>query len=65
MIVHVGPSALRLPARFGGAVERRMLELAEAQARNGEQVMVYSTASEDGWGEHRGVRIRYLSGSGA
>lgn len=65
MIVHVGPSRLPLPARLGGAVERRMMELAEAQARTGEQVVVYSTGPETGWREHRGVRIRYLAGSHA
>src|SRR5450755_1290752 len=63
MIVHVGPSHLPLPARFGGAVERRMLELAEAQARDGERVIVYSGGPETGWREYRGVSIRYLSGS--
>jgi glycosyltransferase involved in cell wall biosynthesis len=62
VIVHVGPSHLPLPARLGGAVERRMTELAEAQVRAGERVVVYSGGSETGWGEHRGVRIRYLAG---
>lgn len=62
MIVHVGPSNLRLPARLGGAVERRMMELAEAQARRGERVVVYSRGEETGWLDYRGVRIRYLPG---
>jgi len=62
VIVHVGPSVLSLPARLGGAVERRMMELAEAQARRGERVIVYSSGPETAWGEYRGVRIRYLSG---
>ena len=61
MIVHVGPSHLPLPARFGGAVERRMMELAVTQASRGERVMVYSGGAETGWREHRGVSIRYLS----
>lgn len=69
MIVHVGPSHLPLPARFGGAIERRMIELAEAQARGGHRVIVYSGAHADGpetaWREYRGVSIRYLSGSRA
>ncbi len=65
MIVHVGPSHLPLPARLGGAVERRMMELAEAQARGGERVIVYSGGAETGWREYRGVSIRYLSGSRA
>jgi len=63
MIVHVGPSHLPLPARLGGAVERRMMELAEAQARAGERVIVYSGGPETGWRKYRGVSIRYLAGS--
>lgn len=62
VIIHVGPSHLPLPARLGGAVERRMMELAEAQARGGERVVVYSGGAETGWREHRGVSIRYLGG---
>jgi len=65
MIVHVGPSQLTLPAKLGGAVERRMMELAEAQVRGGERVIVYSGGPETGWREYRGVSIRYLSGSRA
>jgi glycosyltransferase involved in cell wall biosynthesis len=63
MIVHVGPARLTLPARRGGAVERRMLELAQAQARTGERVVVYSVGPDTGWGQCDGVSIRYLSGS--
>jgi glycosyltransferase involved in cell wall biosynthesis len=65
MIVHVGPSRLPLPSRLGGAVERRMMELAEAQARSGEKVIVYSGGPETGRLEYRGVSIRYLGGSRA
>jgi glycosyltransferase involved in cell wall biosynthesis len=69
VIVHVGPSHLPLPALLGGAIERRMIELAEAQARGGERVVVYSGVypggPETGWREYRGVSIRYLSGSRA
>jgi glycosyltransferase involved in cell wall biosynthesis len=63
VIVHVGPSNLMLPALLGGAVERRMMELAEAQARGGERVVVYSGGPDTGWREYRGVSIRYLGGS--
>ncbi len=63
VIVHVGPSHLPLPARLGGAIERRMLELAEAQARTGERVVIYSGGAETGWRSYRGVSIRYLEGS--
>ncbi len=65
MIIHAGPSNLQLPARLGGAIERRMLELAEAQVRAGESVMVYSRAGETGWRDYHGVRIRYLASSRA
>jgi glycosyltransferase involved in cell wall biosynthesis len=65
VIVHVGPSHLPLPARLGGAVERRMMELAEAQARGDERVVVYSGGPETGWREYRGFSIRYLNGSRA
>jgi glycosyltransferase involved in cell wall biosynthesis len=65
VIVHVGPSHLPLPARLGGAIERRMIELAEAQARGGERIVVYSGGPETGSREYRGVRIRYLRGSRA
>lgn len=62
VIIHVGPARLPLPARRGGAVERRMLELAQAQVRRGERVIVYSTGPETGWAEYGGVAIRYLAG---
>jgi glycosyltransferase involved in cell wall biosynthesis len=65
VIVHVGPSHLPLPARLGGAIERRMMELAQAQVSSGQRVVVYSGGPESGWGEHRGVSIRYLAGSRA
>lgn len=65
MIVHVGPSRLPLPARRGGAVERRMMELAEAQARSGEPVVVYSGGPEQESRVYRGVTLRYLGGSRA
>jgi glycosyltransferase involved in cell wall biosynthesis len=60
MIIHAGPCNLQLPAQRGGAVERRMLELAEAQARAGERVIAYSPGAETGWREYHGVHIRYL-----
>lgn len=65
MIIHVGPSHLPLPARFGGAIERRMVELAETQAHGGERVIVYSGGPETGWRDHHGIAIRYLNGSRA
>jgi glycosyltransferase involved in cell wall biosynthesis len=40
-----------------------MIELAQAQARGGERVIVYSVGPETGWREYCGVAIRYLNGS--
>ncbi|MGE2714602.1 glycosyltransferase family 4 protein [Mycolicibacterium litorale] len=45
-IVHIGPAALPVGYPFGGAVERRIVELAAAQQRRGDDVMVVSLASE-------------------
>ena len=42
-----------------------MMELAEAQVRAGERVIVYSGGAAAGWSEYRGVPIRYLGGSQA
>jgi glycosyltransferase involved in cell wall biosynthesis len=42
-----------------------MLELAEAQARGGAEVLVYSGGAETGWQDYHGVRIRYLGGARA
>ena len=42
-----------------------MMELAEVQARSGEQVIVYSGGQETGWQAYHGVKIRYLRGSRA
>jgi glycosyltransferase involved in cell wall biosynthesis len=41
-IVHIGPANLPVTHSRGGAIERRMLELARAQARRGHRVIVYS-----------------------
>ena len=61
-IVHAGPANLELPARLGGAVERRMMELASTQARVlGHRVLVYSASREDRDVEYRGVTIRHLA----
>jgi len=65
LIVHVGPSHVPLPARLGGAIERRMIELGEAQARAGQRVVVYSGGPETGWRAYQGLRIRCLEGGRA
>jgi glycosyltransferase involved in cell wall biosynthesis len=43
-IAHIGPAALPVGHSFGGAVERRMVELAAAQQRRGDDVLIVSLA---------------------
>jgi glycosyltransferase involved in cell wall biosynthesis len=45
-IVHIGPAALPVRYSFGGAVERRMVELAAAQLNRGDDVLIVSLAPE-------------------
>src|SRR3954454_1933977 len=45
-IVHLGPTSLPIGYRQGGAVERRMAELAAAQVARGHQVLLISVAPE-------------------
>lgn len=61
-IVHVGPCNLELPSLRGGAVERRMVELAVAQRLlTGREVVVYSPGRHFGERPYAGMRIRYLA----
>jgi glycosyltransferase involved in cell wall biosynthesis len=60
-IVHIGPSNLVMPARRGGAIERRMIELARAQARfTGRQIVVYSIGEKTCELSFEGLQIRYI-----
>lgn len=45
-IAHIGPAALPVGYSFGGAVERRMVELPAAQLHRGDDVLVVSLAPE-------------------
>lgn len=47
-VIHLGPCSLQIPAQLGGAVERRIWEVARVQARNGAAVQVFSIGDEDG-----------------
>ena len=60
-IVHFGPSVLPISYSFGGAVQRRMLELAKVQAARGEKAVIYSADSESGRTEDHGVEIRSIA----
>lgn len=45
-VVHIGPAVLPIGYSFGGAVERRLAELAAAQAARGDDVLVVSLTPE-------------------
>ena len=60
-IVHLGPSVLPVTYRFGGAVQRRMLEIAKAQARRGDEVIIYSADGEQGRTENDAIEIRKVA----
>ena len=58
-IVHVGvASDVPVLHRFGGAVQRRIRELAKVQARRGHRVVVYSFGAAGGVEEQDGVEFR-------
>jgi glycosyltransferase involved in cell wall biosynthesis len=60
-IVHLGVSALPVPHPQGGAIQRRMLELARAQAARGHRVILYSAGDAPAIGLLDGVEIRTLA----
>lgn len=57
-IAHFGPSVLPVRFQLGGAIQRRMLELARNQAVLGHRVTVYSADAEPGVENWHGVEIR-------
>lgn len=60
-IVHLGVSALPVPHPRGGAIQRRMLELARAQAVRGHRVILYSAGDAAARTVLDGVEIRTLA----
>jgi glycosyltransferase involved in cell wall biosynthesis len=60
-IVHLGPSVLPVSYPLGGAVQRRMLEMAKAQFARGENVIIYSADSVSGRTNRDGVEIRSIA----
>lgn len=46
-VIHIGPCSLEIPARFGGAVERRMWEIAQVQVKSGLSVQLFSLGQSD------------------
>jgi len=60
-VIHVGPSQLPIGYRYGGAIERRMVEVAVAQSRLGMKVVIYSASQRDRSELFRGAEIRHES----
>lgn len=60
IIVHLGPAALPITYSKGGAIQRRMLEIARLQAARGHRVILYSADSECSRMDYHGVEIRSL-----
>ncbi len=58
IIAHIGPAALPIPNRTGGAIQRRMLEIAKTQVARGHRVILYASAEKPAVREHDGVEIR-------
>jgi len=59
-ISHVSVSTLPVLHRFGGAIERRIVEIAREQARRGHRVSVYSVGDTSGTREVDGVTYHFL-----
>jgi glycosyltransferase involved in cell wall biosynthesis len=60
-IVHIGPACEgTVLYRFGGAIERRIMELARCQTARGRSVLVYSTGSAVATRVVDGVEVRFL-----
>ena len=59
-IVHISSGGPPVLYRYGGAIQRRIVEIAEQQVARGNEVVVYSPAEADKRCSHRGVEIRYL-----
>ncbi len=59
-ISHVSVSTLPVLHRFGGAIERRIMEVARAQARRGHVVRVYSIGDREETRDLDGVTYRFV-----
>ena len=59
-ISHVSVSTLPVLHRFGGAIERRIVEIAREQARRGHRVRVYSVGDSTDTREVDGVTYHFL-----
>src|SRR4051794_12011806 len=59
-INHISVSTLPVLYRYGGAIERRIVEIAQEQVRRGHQVSVYSVGDKDEVRQVGGVCYRFL-----
>ena len=59
-ISHISVSTLPVLYRFGGAIERRIVEIAHEQARRGHRVSVYSVGDSTDTREVNGVTYHFL-----
>jgi glycosyltransferase involved in cell wall biosynthesis len=59
-ISHISVSTLPVLHRYGGAIERRIVEIAREQARRGHRVQVYSVGDHDERRELDGVTYRFV-----
>jgi len=59
-IVHIGPPHLPIMYKFGGAIERRIRELAVRQVAMGSRVVVYSAENRKHSSNYQGVEVRGL-----
>jgi len=59
-ISHISVSTLPVLHRFGGAIERRIVEIAREQARRGHRVSVYSVGDTADTREVNGVTYHFL-----
>ncbi len=59
-ISHISVSNLPVWHRYGGAIERRIVEIAQEQARRGHRVCVYSVGDQTMTRERAGVTYHFL-----
>ena len=60
-IAHLGPSALPILYPLGGAIQRRIRELAREQARRGDRVILYSAGERPGRRYYQGAEVRTIA----
>ncbi len=59
-IVHVSVGGVPVLHPFGGAVQRRIIELGLRQVAGGHQVSVYSPSDRTRCEDHQGIEVRYV-----